>query len=346
MKVTLFCKNPYAYGILKPINDELVKRSHSVIWFAPAKIINKFPYKDGCHITSDIQEIHNYKSDVIYVPGNEVPHYLRGLKVQIFHGLAGEKKGHFRIRKYFDLYLTQGPYFTSRFKRLAKRYKDFDVIETGWPKLDQLFLEKELYNQEKQKLLNEYGVKRIVLYAPTFSPSLTSANLLKQEVSNLANNDNLVLVKFHDLMNKNTVKEYQEICEGLKNAKIVLDNNIIKYLILADVMISDTSSVVYEFLLLNKPVITLNSSSENIRWKDISDSKDLIPAFEQTIEQDDQREDRKWIIDNYHPYTDGMSSKRIVDTVEEYLKTNTIPEKRDIPIGRKLKMLNVFGRVQ
>ena len=26
----------------------------------------------------------------------------RGLKVQVFHGLAGEKKGHFRIRHYFD----------------------------------------------------------------------------------------------------------------------------------------------------------------------------------------------------------------------------------------------------
>ena len=29
---------------------------------------------------------------MIFVPGNEVPHFIRGVKTQVFHGLAGEKK--------------------------------------------------------------------------------------------------------------------------------------------------------------------------------------------------------------------------------------------------------------
>lgn len=345
MKTTLFCKNPYAFGIMKPLNDELRKRNHQVKWFVPKDILDKFPFKEDCNYTNNIQEIHDFQNDVIWVPGNEVPHYLRGLKVQIFHGLAGEKKGHFRIRKYFDLYLTQGPYFTDRFKKLAKKHKDFDVIETGWPKLDQLFLQKKSYGAEKEELLKKYGVKNIILYAPTFSPSLTSTIDLKNEVFKLANSDTLLLIKFHDLMDQKIVKEYQSACEKVDNAEIVNDNNIIKYLILSDLMVSDTSSVVYEFLLLNKPVVTYKSNSKNIKWEDISDPSKLVSVVNEESKLDKHKNNRNWIIENYHPYSDGLSSARMIDAVEKYLQENPIPEKRKIPWGRKRKMIKMFGKV-
>ena len=345
MKTTLFCKNPYAFGILKPLNDELINKNHPVIWYVPEDILGKFPFKNECNYTSNIQDIHDFNNDVIIVPGNEVPHYLRGIKVQIFHGLAGEKKGHFRIRKYFDLYLTQGPYFTNRFKKSAEKHKDFDVIETGWSKLDQLFLQKESYNPEKQELLKEHGAKRIILYAPTFSPSLTSTIALKNEIFNLANKDNLLLIKFHDLMAKKVVRNYEKICKKTANTKIVTDNNIIKYLILSDLMISDTSSVIYEFLLLDKPVITFKSNSKNVKWENISDPSKLLSTVNEVLQIDKNKEDRKWIIDNYHPYTDGLSSKRIIETLEKYIQTNPIPERRKIPWGRKRKMIKMFGKI-
>lgn len=345
MKATLFCKNPYAFGILKPLNDELIAKKHHVIWYIPIDILKKFPYKNECEYTSNIQDIYDFNNDIIIVPGNEVPHYLRGVKVQIFHGLAGEKKGHFRIRKYFDLYLTQGPYFTNRFKELAQKFKDFDVIETGWPKLDQLFLQKESYNNEKQELLKKHGAKKIILYAPTFSPSLTSTIALQNEIFKLANKDNLLLIKFHDLMNKEVVSKYEKICKETANAEIVTDNNIIKYLILSDIMISDTSSVVYEFLLLDKPVITFKSNSANIKWEDISDPTKLTFTVSEVLQIDKNKKDRKWIIDNYHPYTDGLSSKRIIETLEKYIQSNPIPDERKIPWSRKRKMIKMFGKI-
>ena len=345
MKTTLFCKNPYAFGILKPINDELISRNHPVKWFIPSNIIEKFPYKNECDFTINIQEIHDFNNDVIFVPGNEVPHYLRGLKVQIFHGLAGEKKGHFRIRKYFDLYLTQGPYFTNKFKILAQKHKDFKVIETGWPKLDQLFLQKDLYHTDKKELLNKYKVKRIILYAPTFSPSLTSAIDLKDTILTLANTENLLLIKFHDLMDNKVVSEYKSLCKAIPNAKVIEESNIIKYLLLSDLMISDTSSVVYEFLLLNKPAITYKSKSKNIKWGNITNPKQLITSVNNTIIEDTFKDQRNWIINNYHPYTDGKSSKRMVDAVEKYIEENPIPEYRKLPWSRKRKMIKMFGNV-
>ncbi|MFT6371129.1 MAG: CDP-glycerol glycerophosphotransferase (TagB/SpsB family), partial [Maribacter sp.] len=174
MKFILFCQNAYAFGIMAPIRDELIKRSNDYIWFVSKKLIQKFPFPEESH-TSSILDLQFYQSDVIFVPGNEVPYYLRGVKTQIFHGLAGEKKGHFRIRHYFDLYLTQGPYFTNRFNELKEKHGNFDVVQTGWPKLDSYGLNKTVYEAEKKELLTKYDTDKIIVYAPTFSPSLTSA---------------------------------------------------------------------------------------------------------------------------------------------------------------------------
>ena len=185
MKVILFCQNAYAFGILNPIKNVLIEQEHVFIWYINSKLISLFPFKNENYTTS-VADLQLFNSDVIFSPGNEVPYYIRGLKVQIFHGLAGEKKGHFRIRHYFDLYLTQGPYFTKRFIELKNKYKNFDVIETGWPKLDIYNSEKDTYINEKNNLLQAHNTSKVILYAPTFSPSLTSAPYLIEQVKELA----------------------------------------------------------------------------------------------------------------------------------------------------------------
>ena len=341
MKSILFTNLPYAFSILKPLEVELKGRGYEVLWYVPEDIVDKFPYKDSNYTTS-IKDLKKFKADAIFVPGNEVPFYLRGVKVQVFHGLAGEKKGHFRIRDFFDLYLTQGPYFTNRFKELAKKHKNFEVMQTGWCKLDKLFEIKDEVFKEKEQLLKKYEVKKIILYAPTFSPSLTSAPFLKEQIAKLAQNrDLLVVVKFHDLMDKELKDIYTKI-DG--NIFISPSSDITKCLQIADIMISDTSSVVYEFLLLNKPVVTLNSRSENIKWFDTKEPAELLNAVLDLAEdKDDFASQREETIKLYHPYRDGKSAKRMVDAVLEYIDRHGIPNKRAVPWHRKIKIYKRFG---
>lgn len=344
MKNILFCQNNYAFGILKPIKDYLDKKGYDHLWYVSEKIINDFPYKSD-NYTSSISELITYKSDAIFVPGNEVPHYLRGLKIQIFHGLAGEKKGHFRIRHYFDLYLTQGPYFTNTFNQLKAIHKDFDVIETGWPKLDVYGIDKSLYDAEKNTLLKNHKAKTILLYAPTFSPKLTSAPFLLYQIQKLAlNRDYLVLLKFHPLMDQKWVDAYKKLADETQNIIYENEKNVIKFLLMADLLISDTSSVIYEFILLNKPVISFNSISKHIHWENSLDFENLIPLVEKNLSEDPFANERNFIFEQFHPYNDGKSAERMVESVKQYINEKGVPEKRKLSLLRKMKINSIFKK--
>ena len=342
MNSILFCKNKYAFGILEPIRSELKNNGYDFLWYIEQSILDDFPYKLEPHCTS-IKELKNYDSDAIFVCGNAVPHYLKGVKAQVFHGFAGEKKGHFRIRSYFDLYLTQGPFFTKVFSENKKIHKNFDVIETGWPRIDNLFKTKPDLDKKKQELLIKYKKEKIILYAPTFSPKLTSAPFLKEEIKSIGNTDYLLMIKFHPLMNENLKNEYNQIAKSYTNILIYDDNDITHLLKISDLLISDTSSVIYEFSLLNKPVITFNNISKIKYWQDSKKYINLKSLIDDNLNNDCFLEKRNELIKNYHPYVDGKSSLRMVEAVKKHISTYGVPQKRRVSILRRLKIYKIFG---
>ncbi|WP_223548211.1 CDP-glycerol glycerophosphotransferase family protein [Aestuariivivens sp. NBU2969] len=344
MKSILFCENNYAFGILDPIKQVLIEKGYDYIWYVTKKIIKDFPYSSD-NYTSKISELETFNADAIFVPGNAVPYYLRGLKVQVFHGMAGEKKGHFRIRQYFDLYLTQGPYFTNKFNELRDKHKDFDVIETGWPKLDIYGIDKSKYVDYKKELLKELGAKKVILYAPTFSPKLTSGPFLLKEIKALAKNqDYAILFKFHPLMSPEWIEKYKALADSIPNIHYQEEKNIVKFLLIADILISDTSSVVYEFMLLDKPVITFNSISKHIYWENTESFNDLIPLVDKNLNEDPFAKSREYICKQYHPYSDGKSALRMVDATRGYIEQHGVPEKRKLSFLRRMKIHSLFGK--
>lgn len=344
MKMILFCQNSCSYGILAPIRNILQERKYRYIWYIPGELLDDFPFKEE-NYTVSLLDLQLYGSDAVFVPGNEVPYYIRGLKVQIFHSLAGGKKGHFRIRHYFDLYLTQGPYFTKKFNELRNIHKNFEVIETGWPKLDVYSSEKNKYDFEKKAILEQFKTDKIILYAPTFSPSLTSAPFLLKEIRKLAEQTGyIVFVKFHDLMHEKWINAYRKLADEVPNIIFKEDKNIIKCLLQADILISDTSPAIYEFILLDKPVISYRNMADNVLWDNSNSYTDLNKKVLENLQSDPFAAERTYISMQFHPYRDGRSAQRMVDTVKDYIETNGVPEKRDLSLGRRLKIHSVFGK--
>jgi len=344
MRIILFCQNTYAFGILAPIRDVLLEQKHHYLWYIPEKLLNDFPFKEE-NYTVSILDLQLYGSDAIFVPGNEVPYFIRGLKIQIFHGWAGTKKGRIGIKHYFDLYLTQGPYFTKKFKELKKIHKNFEVIETGWPKLDIFSRERNKYDFEKKAILEQFKTDKIILYAPTFSPSSTSAPFLLKEIKHLAEQTGYVIfIKFHDLMDKKWIEAYKKLADEIPNIVFKEDTNIVKYLLQADILISDTSSVIYECILLDKPVITFRNISKNALWDNSSSYTGLYKKVLKNLQSDPFATERAYINMHFHPYRDGRSAQRMVDSVKDFIKTHGVPERRELSWGRRFKINSTYGK--
>nr|WP_227551287.1 CDP-glycerol glycerophosphotransferase family protein [Kangiella sp. HZ709] len=248
-----------------------------------------------------------------------------------------KKKGHFKIRGWFDLYCTHGSATTRVFKQLAEKHRYFSVKETGWPKLDPLFTTEPLdYKNDSNKTK--------ILFAPTFSPSLTAAYELFSEIKMLSQSEEYeILVKFHPKMAQDAIEKYLSLESN--TLKVCQEEGVNELLQWADIMISDTSSIVGEFSLLNKPTITLNNSQPGDYLIDIKDPNELQPALKLALEPSDElRQSIAKYAKDLHPYSDGFSANRILNATLELLKSDSkITKKKPLNLLRSYKMRKLLG---
>lgn len=348
MKILLFCENKYAVDIVLPLQQEADRQGgNEVLWYVHQPKIPDFPLKDQVRWTNAIQEAYDFHPDAVFAPGNIIPYYLSGVKCSIFHGYAAEKGDQFRIRNYFDIYMTQGPYFTHEFLRLQQQYGDFEVLETGWTRQDWISRHQHDFDEERRQLLQQHGCQRIVLYAPTFSPRVSSLPKMKQALADMVEQKHvLLLIKLHPLTQQAWVDEYKQLANDHEHIIFKDDFAVSKYMLMADMMVSDTSSTIYEMLLLDKPVITLDTVSQDPYWKDMKDASQLSEAYDEVFSSELLTERRQWIIQNYDPYRDGQCARRMLEGARDYISRHGVPTKRKLNLWRKYVSMKTFGRVQ
>ncbi len=330
LRYLFFVTKPYSISILEPI-DQFISSSSGgeTAWFTASTASNIIP-NEKCLKTSE--EVIAYNPDAVLVPGNLVPNYWPGIKVQIFHGMDDEVKGFYNINGQFDLYCTHGHESTKRFKQLAQKYKYFAVKETGWPKLDPLFTKINSKLNSKENLIKKIGFdpnKPILLYAPTFPLKYTSAIELLTEVTELKDKYQW-LVKFHDLMDENIQNKYRDLISD--SFIIIDDNNILPYFDISDVLITDTSSVAYEFLPFDRPIITYKAIARTDKGINIIDTKDLLGAITRSLlDPKEFSENRHFYLDEIHSYKDGRSAERVINAIENTISSNIFSELKPKP---------------
>ena len=350
MRIVLFCENRYAIDILQPIESEARSQGgHEILWYIHTPKIHSFQLDAQANWTDSIQAVYDFAPEAIFVPGNIVPYYLPGVKIQVFHGYAAEKKDHWVIRRYFDTYFTQGPYFTSHFEALARKYGDFEVRETGWTKQDWVRQHLHDYDDEKKSLLDKYGKKRILLYAPTFSPKLTSLPYMQEPLAQLLEKekDILLIIKAHPLSAKEWTDSYRQWATG-RNDSIYIEagENVTRWQMMADVMLSDTSSVIYEFLLLDRPVISFRAISKDLYWENIQEAGQLEEAYHKALNDSDSLARRRWVMENYDPHNDGQCCRRMLAQAKDYIDRHGVPASRRLNLWRKYTSIKTFGRIR
>lgn len=343
MKHLMFVTHDYAYEILRPVQAAARQRGDEVAWFLEPTANDQLQ-TDELRLR-DFDAVKAFAPDAVLVPGNWVPPFFPGVKVQVFHGFGIEKKGHFRIRGWFDLYCTHGPLTTQPFLALAARHGHFAVHETGWPKTDALFAPAGPDPDWRAGFADP--ARPLILYAPTFSPSLTSAPVLAGEIAQLAQAGRWNwLVKFHPKMDRKWIAHFQALAGA--TLQVAGTSAINPLLRAADVLVSDTSSVVAEFLLLDKPAVTFRNSRPGPHLINFTRAAELEAHIERALERQpgDLAAARRFA-EAMHPCRDGRSSERVLDAIATFINENRMATLKPKPRNffRRLKMRRRYRRL-
>ena len=314
-------------------------RGGEVAWFLARKQYENYLEPGERHLES-IAAVMAFQPDAVFVASNVVPDFFPGIKVQLFHRvqLPGKReaaRGHFRIRGFFHLYCTQGPDTTLPFQALERRYGCFKVVETGWCKLDPLFRDTALSPMAGEEPADP---RPVVLFASTFTPALSAAHRIYDTVSAMMQEKRFRwIITLHPKMAPDVVRRYQSLCRD-HNALFYDGDDVMPLLRQAHVMLCDTSSILSEFMVQQRPVVTFNNRVPGEHLINVTRPEEIPRAISRALERPvSLMAAIERHVAAIHPYSDGCSSQRVLAAVDDFM---------DVPPSLKPPPLNLFRRLK
>lgn len=222
----------------------------------------------------DLEEQTGYKTIaeakyLIFDQGNFTNFYIspQQITLQLWHGV-GLKKMAPQKHITYDYFISTSHWTNeTNFKNIFSAHNFLDcgyprndfLVQDGEDALDLLFCDYELYLTVKNKHFN-----KVVVYMPTTreylfgSNSLTKKDLLPLNLeklnSELAITNTLFIIKLHPFILE--FFDYSPDKSAFSHIRFhTPDGDIYPILKYADILVSDYSSVVYDFMLLDRPII-------------------------------------------------------------------------------------------
>jgi CDP-Glycerol:Poly(glycerophosphate) glycerophosphotransferase len=186
-----------------------------------------------------------------------IPYWFgSGKRIGMFHG-AGPKKGYLErmTGKEFDYIFSPGPFVHDVELAILGRLKEekTKVIPVGLPSID--FLVSSLNNIPEKKPKE----KPTVLYAPSWhwDPNMVSMDEEILQSLSLLEKVHVIIRPHPNLLipSRNDNVDWTRIIKKYENVDFVLSRSepINDLLIQSDIIVGDISSVMYEFLVFDKP---------------------------------------------------------------------------------------------
>lgn len=216
----------------------------------------------------------------------------------------------------------------------AFNISESNVYPIGLPRTD-VFFDKERLEYIKQKYLGTYPSlrkKKIITYAPTFrgGPGKRANFNIRFDLKKMAeelSDEYMLILKLHPSVTKG-VKIPKEATDFVLNLS---DDDINNILSITDILISDYSSVIFDYALLERPMIFFAYDLEDYLQDRgfYYDYKEFIPGpltekTEQTISLIQQNsfdiQKVKAFKERFFDKVDGHASRRFVDTFIKPLK--------------------------
>lgn len=271
--------------------------------------------------------------------------------IQLWHGAGAFKKfGHSRE--------------SSDLKRIHKGYKKYTrvitsseairpcyaeafsvsmdkVKATGIPRTD-IFFDKEYINSKKEELYQEYPFlkgKKVILFAPTYRGTQFSdahygiEKLDLEEIYSIFSKQNYIFIfKWHPFLYNRIEKSKTKEYDGYKKHPdfyydLSKERDINDLLLVTDILITDYSSVIFDYVFMNKPIVYFTYDykeyvengrglyfpfEEYVYGNVAKDSKELVKAIQANSMEE---EARSKFVQKFMSACDGHSTEKVINWV-------------------------------
>ena len=248
------------------------------------------------------------------------------IKVGLEHGAYNFKK--FSKASYynmFNVFLMTSSHDVERIVKIGVK----NVKAIGYPKIDDVFdgsLSDNSLSALKASLHLDSNKKTILFSATWDGSGMSAVDKWYNRLGEIAQRYN-VLVTVHPWVSN----QYKDHLQSLDFCYFVNDDEILRYIMISDVCIGDTNSLIAEFCLLNKPIITFRVLPTPRTLPDIIAMIDRISirinTFDEIFsvleaidaESEDQKKARSQAVDLFFDTPDGNAGRRAAEVIKEVM---------------------------
>lgn len=206
-----------------------------------------------------------------------------------------------------------------------------NIVALGVPRTDLFFneIEKEKRKERIYETYPEWKDKEIILYAPTFRDKTGDRTHFQPELdfkklSKKLRKNQIFVIAPHPVM-KNTI-----VKENFNNIYEIRDIHTLDLMFVSDLLVTDYSSVIFEYALLRKPIIFFCYDlelydrgfylpyDESLPGK-IAESQEKLIEYLIADNRNNLGETYDMFVEKYMGACDGKSTERIVALIEAYL---------------------------
>lgn len=245
-----------------------------------------------------------------------------------------------RLTSYWNSLISPSSYATAAF-RSAFRYQG-PVLEVGYPRNDPLVRagREKLAERARTRLGLENDDRKVILYAPTFRDDQRKGRHWRHELAldideleARLGDQYVLLVRYHQLV-RNPLPARHRSSDFVKDASKYPD--IQELLLAADLLVTDYSSVFFDYAVLERPMVffayDLESYQSELRGfyldyersvpgpvvRSSAELADVISNYDQLASENvDRVRDFKRV---YNPMDDGNASDRVIDELFQGVK--------------------------
>lgn len=287
-------------------------------------------------------------------------HRLRNdnIMINLWHGIPLKSMSLMNKSKSDDVNIVKDDYFlsTSEFFNtimnacLGIRQEKYFIA--GYPRNDYLFNQNGISNLEFliEKKVNE----KVILYMPTYRSSVLNNTTKKKKGENIFGFEEFDINSFNEFLNKNNIlfllklhpneeKKFENQYSNLSdNIKLIRSSNLenkemdlYKIINSTNLLITDYSSIYFDYLLLDRPIIFTPVDYNEYKSKRgfLLEPYDYWTPGPKCLEQNSLQneilnflnkpnyyhEERKMIKNIVHKYQDENSTDRIISFIEDIM---------------------------